>query len=77
MRRRGVNLITVIFLTYTLCQKHLCVVPIYHSLNKLSAYLTGEGVTGFEHPPSEHLAIRFGEDERLLGRTTGLVTSYY
>lgn len=37
----GRCLITVIFLTYILCQKHLRVVQIYHSLSKLSAYLTG------------------------------------
>ena len=33
--------------------------------------------TGLEHPLPEHLAIRIGEGERLLGRTTGLVTGYY
>lgn len=47
----GASLITIIFLTYTLCQKHLCVVQIYHSLSKLSAYLTGKAGTGFEHIP--------------------------
>lgn len=51
LRGGGASLITIIFLTYTLCQKHLCVVQIYHSLSKLSAYLTGKAGTGFEHIP--------------------------